>query len=147
LGDWYGNWIILHRRPLLLLVASRSLLAILEPARNVRDLPMRLADLVAQRLSRLGVPRRISDPEIAAMNPVHIDRTADRSVLGIMVDYAKMLSYDLEPGFSEVAEVADLRAAEEFLWDNPCHAGRPGDGSIWPREVTPELLEGRWAAS
>ena len=53
LGDWYVNRIVVARRPLLLLVSSRSLLPILAPAREVRGLPMRLPGLVASRLKRL----------------------------------------------------------------------------------------------
>jgi hypothetical protein len=36
LGDWYVNQVVVDRRPLLLLVCSASLLAIVEPARDVR---------------------------------------------------------------------------------------------------------------
>jgi len=139
LGDWYANRVILDRRPLLLLVSARSLFAVLTPARSVRDLPRHLADLVGQRLGRLGIPRRLSDPEMAEMTSVQIAKTTDRSVLGIMVDYGKMLDHALRPGFSETA---DLQAAEEFLWDNPCYAGRPGR-ALFPRDETRLLLEAR----
>jgi hypothetical protein len=55
LGDWYVNRIVVDRQPLLLLVSSASLLAMLVPARDVRGLPERLADIVANRLARPGV--------------------------------------------------------------------------------------------
>jgi hypothetical protein len=55
LGDWYVNRLVVDRQPLLLLVSSRSLLAIIEQARNLRQLPERLPALVEQRLKRLGV--------------------------------------------------------------------------------------------
>ena len=54
LGDWYVNRVVVDRRPLLLLVSSKSLLPMLEPARDVRGLPGRLDLLVAGRLQRLG---------------------------------------------------------------------------------------------
>ena len=143
LGDWYVNRVVMHRRPLLLLVPSKSLLAVLAPARDVRQLPLRLADAVAQRLGRLGVAAEVIEAELRAMEPVELAKTVDRSVLGIMVDYAKMLRYDLEPGFSEHG---DLQGAEELLWDNPCYAGRSFEEVVWPRKKTVELLRARWSA-
>jgi hypothetical protein len=141
LGDWYVNRIVVDRRPLLLLVSSTSLLALLIPARDVRDLPRRLAESVGQRLARLGVPRRLVDAELQAMSSVQIAKTADRSVLGIMVDFAKMLPYALAAGFSDHA---GLMEAEEFLWDNPCFAGSPD--VVFPRRRAPDLLSSRWDA-
>ena len=143
LGDWYVNRIVIHRRPLLLLVPSKSLLAVLAPARDVRRLPLRLADLVAQRLRRLGMPAAVIDAELRAMQPIELAKTVDRSVLGIMVDFGKMLWYDLDPGFSELV---GLQQAEELLWDNPCYAGRSHDEVVWPRKMTAELLLARWSA-
>jgi hypothetical protein len=143
LGDWYVNRIVIDRRPLLLLVPSKSLLAVLAPGRDVRHLPLRLGDIVAQRLGRLGVAARVIDAELRAMEPVGLAKTVDRSVLGIMVDYAKMLRYDLAPGFSEHAA---LQGAEERLWDNPCYASRSSDEVVWPRKKTVGLLLARWSA-
>jgi len=141
LGDWYVNRLVLERRPLLLLVSSTSLLAMLTPAREVRTLPGRMPELVAHRLGRLGIPARIMEAELEAMTPVRVVKTVDRSVLGIMVDFAKLTSYRLKPGFSEHA---DLQEEEEFLWNVPCHAGRPRGGAVWPGEKAAELLEERW---
>jgi hypothetical protein len=53
-------------------------------------LPERLSDLVRSRLHRLGVASRWIEPEVAAMAPVRV-KTVDRSVLGIMVDFAKAI--------------------------------------------------------
>ena len=55
LGDWYVNRITVGRRPLLLLVNSRSLLPILEPAKDVRRFPDRLPHVVKRRLLEMGV--------------------------------------------------------------------------------------------
>ena len=140
LGDWYVNRVMIHRRPLLLLVNSASLLAVLTPARDVRTLPARLAEIVVQRLARLGVPRKLIDAELETMIPFHVARTSDRSVVGIMVDYAKMLPAFLEPGFSDHS---GLMEAEELLWDKPCHAGKPAQFVVFPRRKTLELLQDR----
>src|SRR6476646_119152 len=88
LGDWYVNRIVVNRQPLLLLVSSASLLPMLVPARDVRGLPARLAELVETRLRHFGLEARTINAEKSAMTPVEIGPTTDRSVLGIMVDFA-----------------------------------------------------------
>jgi hypothetical protein len=89
LGDWYVNRLIVDRQPLLLLVSAASLLPVLVPARNVRDLPTDIGEIVPRRLGRLHVPQALIDAGHRAMTPVNIGATVDRSVLGIMVDFAK----------------------------------------------------------
>ena len=144
LGDWYVNRLTVDRQPLLLLVSSRSLLAILAPARDVRALPQRLATLVAARLKRLGVAASLITAERAAMEPVAVARTADRSVVGIMVDYAKMI-----PGYLPVGgwDATTLPFVEAKLEGNPCHASGPAGGVVFPDEATPRLLLHRWHAA
>jgi hypothetical protein len=65
----------------------------LQPARDVKALPHQLPELVANRLEGLGIPSRLVDAEVAAMTPVSVARTVDRSVLGILVDFANYLSH------------------------------------------------------
>jgi len=142
LGDWCVNRIVVDRQPLLLLVSSASLLAVLSPARDVRRLPERLAALVGARLKRLGIDDRAVDAETRAMAPVVVAPPVDRSVLGIMVDYAKLVPYYLGPGrWGDET----LPWAEERLAENPCFASRPFDCVI-PKLKTPELLRAKWLA-
>ena len=141
LGDWYVNRITIDRRPLLLLVCDRSLLSIVVPAREVRGLPSRLADLVAQRLRRLGLPRRWIDAEVEAMSPVMIGKTTNRATVGIMVDFAKMLPYYVEPGAWDETTPGYL---ESRLQKNPCFAGTRH--SLVPERATPRLMQSRWDA-
>ena len=98
LGDWYVNRIVVDHQPLLLLVSSASLLPMLLPARDVRGLPERLAGVVEARLRHCGVDPQVIEAETRAMARVAIGPTVDRSVLGIMVDFAKSVPYHLEPG-------------------------------------------------
>src|SRR5882672_340576 len=120
LGDWYVNRIVIDRKPLLLLVSSTSLLPMLLPARDVRGLPDRLAGLVEGRLRRSGLDANVVDAEKRAMTRVAIGQAVDRSVLGVMVDFAKSVPHHLEPGhWCE----ATLRLVEERLAETPCHAG------------------------
>lgn len=98
--------------PFLLLVSSTSLLPLLIPARDVRGLPGRLVALVEARLKRCGIDERTIAAETRAMDSVVIGPTVDRSVLGIMVDFAKAVPYHLEPGrWSE----ASLRIVEDSV--------------------------------
>jgi hypothetical protein len=143
LGDWYVNRIVVDRQPLLLLVSSTSLLPMLLPARDVRGLPNRLAALVEGRLKRFGLGDQAIDAEKRAMTPVAIGPTVDRSVLGVMVDFAKSVPHHLEPGqWSE----STLRVVEERLAETPCHAARSSDRVIFPDKKAPELLRARWLA-
>lgn len=142
LGDWYVNRIVIARQPLLLLVSERSLLSILTPACDLKGLPERLAEIVAARLRRLGIDDAVAAAEIAAMSVVAVAKTADRSVTGQMVDFAKHLTYYLpENGWSEW----DLQAAEGKLAQIPCRASGPFDKVIFPRDAALRLLANTWS--
>ena len=110
LGDWYVNRVIADRRPLLLLVTSRGLLPTLLPARDVASLPNRLPDVASARLRRLAIAQPIIDAEVASMSPVAVDATIDRSVVGIMVDFAKSIPYHLAPGAWDESTLAFVEA-------------------------------------
>jgi hypothetical protein len=114
------------------------------PARDVRGLPKRLASLVEARLRRFGIDEGIIDAETLAMTTVVIAPTVDRSVLGIMVDFAKGIPYYLEPGQWDEAA---LRTVEERLAETPCHAGGGSDRVIFPEKKAPELLCAKWLAN
>ena len=141
LGDWYVNRVVVDRQPLLLLVSSTSLLPMLIPAQNVRGLPARLAALVEARLRRCGLDDRTIAAETLAMASVAVGPTVDRSVLGIMVDFAKAIPYHLEPG--QWGETT-LRIVEERLAATPCHAALSWDRVIFPEKKAPEVLRAKW---
>jgi hypothetical protein len=143
LGDWYVNRVVVDRQPLLLLVSSASLLPMIVSARDVRSLPAKLASFAEGRLKRLGVDESIVDREIAEMGTVVIGQTVDRSVLGIMVDFAKGIPYYLEPGRWDETT---LRMVEQRLAETPCHAARSSDRVIFPETTAPELLRAKWLA-
>ena len=143
LGDWYVNRLIVDRRPLLLFVTARGLLPTLLPARDVAGLPRRLADVASARLRRLGIAQSVIDAEVAAMSPVAVDATIDRSVVGIMVDFAKMTPYVLERGAWDDSTLAFVEAR---LARTPCHAGKRLEDVVFPDRKAPELLLVRWGA-
>jgi hypothetical protein len=135
------NRIVVDRQPLLLLVSSASLLALVLPARGVRGLPDRLGALVEARLRRCGIDERAIASERRAMHSITVATTVDRSVLGIMVDFARAVSYHLDPGPWTAATFA---AVEDRLAENPCFATRPGAQVVFPDRKTRELLHAKW---
>lgn len=142
LGDWYVNRLVVDRQPLLLLLSAHSLLPILVPARDVRGLPGRLPEIVAARLHRLGVSAPVVEAECRAMHPVLVGPTIDRSVVGIMVDFAKGVPYYLHAGRWDESSLAFV---EHRLAETPCHTGKPSDRVVFPDAKAPELLATRWA--
>ena len=125
------------------MASSRSLISILIPAKDVRILPARLPTLVAQRLKRMRIPDWLIAAEVAAMSPVGVAKTADRSVVGMLVDFAMMIPYHLERG---AWDETTLPFVEAKLAKNPCFAGRPGDNTVFPEQATPTLLALKWDA-
>jgi len=141
LGDWYVNRVVVDRRPLLLFVSSKSLLAVLAPARNVKTLPGRLSTLISERLRRPGIEDHLIVSEMRVMQDVQVGSTQDRSVTGTMVDFAKALPYYLPiDGWSD----SELQGVEDRLSETPCRCSRSHEETIWPFEVTHRLLKERW---
>ena len=97
--------------------------------------------MIASRLQRLGVAERLVDAEIRAMAPVAIAKAEDRSVLGFLVDFAKMIRYYLEAG---AWDETTLPFVEAKLARTPCHAGKRFEDVIFPDRTAPKLLSERW---
>src|SRR5512138_1264343 len=89
LGAWYANLIYLERKPVILAVSEKSLLAVLLPARDLATLPQRFPGIVRDRLLRLGVPAELADREVGEKAEVVVAPTANRSVLGVLNNFAK----------------------------------------------------------
>lgn len=144
LGDWYVNRIVVKRKPLLVLISSRSYLPIVVPAQEVRTLPERLPVLVAGRLHRVrGVSRAWERAERAAMEPVRVAKTADRSVVGILVDYGRNVPYHV--GIGPMDETV-MHFVEERLQRTPWNTSKRASDVVFPVEKTIELLEARWGS-
>lgn len=142
LGDWYVNRIVVNRKPLLLLVSSNSLLAIVTWARGVRTLPERLTRLVEDRLRRLPIPEPLVHSEVTMMDRVCVGPTASRSILGSMVDFAYMISVRQS---APILDDAGLAKAEVELAGMPCRVSSPSGRVIWPGKRAREVLAAKWA--
>ncbi len=143
LGDWYVNRLVVDRWPLLLLVSANALLPVLIPARDVRTLPAQLASIVGGRLRRASIDPALVAREVERMAPVVVAPTCDRSVLGIMVDFAKAIPFYLVPG--EWDETT-LPFVESRLAETPCFAGRAREATVFPDKAAPERLRARWSS-
>lgn len=142
LGEWYVNRIVVDRQPLLLLLSAESLLLMLTPARDVKNLPQRVAGMVEGRLRRLGVDEHLIRAELAAMDTVHVGPTQDRSITGYMVDFARSVPFCLpEDEWDEF----DLRYVEDKLAEMPCGVSSSHHETIFPRRAAARLLQEKWA--
>ena len=99
LGDWYANTLNVGHQRFVICVSERSLLSVVLPARDVRHLPLRLPDAVRSLLDRLGVPAAVAEEEVAAMLPIAVGLTRNRSVVGSMVDLGYMASVHMNPRY------------------------------------------------
>jgi len=144
LGDWYVNRITVDRQPILLLVSSTSLLAMLTHARNVKTLPSRVSELVANRLRRMGIDEHLIHAEVQAMDLAVVGPTRDRSVTGQMVDFAKAVPYYVPMGDLDGSM---LRFAEDWLGETPCRSSRSDAATVWPARDAARLLAERWSAT
>jgi len=136
LGDWYVNRVVIDRIPILVMVSSASLLPILLRARDVRRLPDILPEVVRARLHRLGVSPALIDAEVEAMDPVRVSKTRDRSVLGILVDFGRLLPHYLPRGWNE----GDFVEAEGKLQTTPCYCSSSAREVVVPDRDTLALL-------
>ena len=98
--------------------------------------------MVAGRLRDLGVGLPLIGAELDAMHEVHVGRTINRSVVGVMVDFARALPFHLPVnGWDSTT----LRHAESLLAETPCRVTRGTGKVIFPERQAPELLAEKWS--
>ena len=96
------------------------------------------------RLRRGGIDESVIAAEVGDLSTADIGPTSDRSVLGIMVDFAKAVPFHLEPGRWDEGT---LRVVEECLAETPCYAARPDSQVVFPEKKAPEALMAKWLAN
>jgi hypothetical protein len=87
LGDWYAHLLTVDRQPLVLAVSEKSLLAVVLPARDLRNLSRHFLRAVRERLERIGVGEEAIEREMACLSPLAYAATRSRSVLGSITDF------------------------------------------------------------
>ena len=110
LGDWYANSVHVGRRQFVLCVSEQTLQPVVLPAAPIATLVPRLRVGVAQVLAAVGIADEDIANENAAMDDVVYGKTANRQVVGIMVDFASAL--ELYVGDTPSLLEVSLRLAE-----------------------------------
>jgi len=97
LGDWYVNLLHFGHKQLVMATSERSLLTVLLPARDLREsLVPNLCDVTQMLLLEIGVDKERAEREAEAMQPAAFARTASRSVLGSMNDFAVAVGWHVQ---------------------------------------------------
>lgn len=102
LGDWYADILFTARQHVVLCVSEHARVPVVIPARQLKTLPSRLPEALALVLTELAVPAESIARELAEMESAHFAKTASRSLLGTINDYAIAVTWALaeEPGLS-----------------------------------------------
>jgi hypothetical protein len=135
LGDWYINRLNIGPNRLLLCTAEKSLLAVVLPAKDLPNFPIRLQHGLRELLRRLEIPEAAVQREISEMEAYEFAPTNNRRVLGSMNDLAVQINFQF-PHSKTLTDCA-LQVAE-----TPCSP----IGWANPGEKTRQLfgIPGRW---
>lgn len=97
LGDWYVNLLHFGHKQMVMATSERSLLTVLLPAPELREsLVLNLCDVTSMLLLEIGVDKERTAREVEAMQPAAYARTASRSVLGSMNDFAVAVGWHMQ---------------------------------------------------
>lgn len=134
LGNWYANLIPTFAGDLIIFVNERTMLTVAVPVEESDRLLELFRLRVANLLGMIGLPQYIIDRETGHFDQIQYGKTASRSVLGSMNDFAWHYQTLAEEAKSKVD--LSLSNAEFSLSQMPC-------GAIdyqFPAEVARELL-------
>ena len=132
LGNWYAT-VLFWKPQVALLVNERTLLPVLMPLAPATTLAKRFPQHLAQVLGAHGVAQTFIEVELRQMQNVAYAKTANRSVVGVMNQFAYHATFD-----HEYYEPQNLLALSLKLADTPCLATHKN--SIWPRKALLELV-------
>lgn len=88
LGDWYATALPWRPRQLILLVNEQTLLPVLMPLAPAATAPSRIGSEIAATLAAHQAPAAIVDGELGQMQDCRFAPTVNRSVVGIMNEFA-----------------------------------------------------------
>lgn len=116
LGNWYAT-ALLWKPQVALLVNERTLLPLLMPLAPASTLAARFPQELASVLRRHGASQPFIASEMTAMGQASVAKTANRSVVGTMNEFAFLAETYREDG-----ETWDLPALSMRLANTPCGA-------------------------
>jgi hypothetical protein len=123
LGDWYAT-VLFWQPQVALFVNESTLLPVLVPLAPARDVVLRFPTFLCDVLAALGVAAEFISAEASEMREVTVAKTANRSVLGVMNEFAD-LGRRYRDGSDDVLDTS-LRLAQV-----PC-------GPLFSSHVSPE---------
>jgi uncharacterized protein DUF6933 len=88
LGDWYATLLPWRPQQLILLVNEKILLPVLMPLAPGATAPARIGPEIAAALATHQAPSTVIDGELSQMRNCRFAPTANRSVVGIMNEFA-----------------------------------------------------------
>lgn len=133
LGDWYAT-ALFWRPQVALLLNERTLLPVLMPLAPAATLVSRIPDEVAPILDRHRVNQSIIDRELSAMSEVSVAKTANRSILGTMNEFAFLAEV-----YRVRMESGDLRGLSMRLAETLCSAIKHSSPARLIAEIVPRL--------
>ena len=125
LGAWYAT-VLRWRRPAALFVNKRTLLPLVMPLAPARTLLTRFPDALAGLLSAHRVPAALIDSEHAEASDHRLAPTANRSLVGVMNEFASLADVDR-------GGPADLMRVFMRLATTPC-------GPLFQRHISPDRV-------
>jgi hypothetical protein len=123
LGAWYAT-ILRWRRPAALLVNELTLLPLVLPLAPAKTLLTRFPDALAELLAVHRVPPQLIEVERAQALEHRLAATANRSLVGVMNEFAHLADLDR-------AENHDLLRLSMRLATTPC-------GPLFQRHISPD---------
>lgn len=134
LGNWYAT-ALMWRPQVALLVNERTLIPVLMPLAPAATLAQRFSLQLAQVLAGHGITASFIEAELAQMKTVTYAKTANRSVGGVMNEFAF-----LADGYRHYMETSDLLVLSLKLAQTPLFASRKD--AHWPDKALQELVAG-----
>lgn len=136
LGNWYAT-ALFWKPQVALLVNERTLLPVLMPLAPATELAQRFPEHLSSVLLAHGAPYRLIEHELAAMHNSQYDKTANRSLVGMLTQF----SY-LAEGYRDY-QTTDLQWLSLKLSETPCSPLYKS--SISPDRELRRLIETEWA--
>ena len=115
LGDWYGNVLFSGYHRLIILVSEQSLLPVIMPLRERKQLLPSFCSRLSELLFHLDVSEKAVSLELANMEQALIARTSNRSVLGTMNQFIQDSKI-----YMQMHDEFNLIDLELWLAETPC---------------------------
>jgi len=137
LGDWYGNLVPTSSGDLILFVSEKSLLTVAIPVWESNNLVLLFRLRVANLLGMIGVHPKVIAKEISHYDQVQYGKTASRSILGSLNDFAWHYQFKAEKAKGKFdLSLSNVELEMSHMPCGPIDYRRPSDVAL-------ELLKDR----